>query len=94
MKFILLPVLVLAFYSGASRSDDDGVEVRNMGEMLAQITLEKKQMESIVDKLVDSGRISPDHAVKAKREIASIKEEDAEQVKMRMVSLLSTHQKN
>lgn len=94
MKFILLPALVLSLYSGASRSDDDGVEVKNIGEMLAQITLEKKQMESIVDKLVVSGRISPDNAVRAKREIASVKEEDVEQVKMHMVAVINSRQKN
>ena len=93
MKLILLSALFVSLYSGASKSDD-GVEVKDMGQMLAQINLEKKQMENIVDKLVTSGRITPDNAVRAKREIASVKEEDVEQVKMHMVSLINAHQKN
>lgn len=93
MKFILISALFMSLYSGVSKSDD-GVEVKDMGQMLAQIKLEKKQMENIVDKLVTSGRITPDNAVRAKREIASVKEEDVEQVKMHMVSLINAHQKN
>lgn len=93
MKVILLFSLVLSVYSGALRSEEV-VEVRDMGQMLAQIKLEKKQMDNIVDKLVTSGRISPDNAARAKREIASVKEEDAEQVKMHMVAVINSRQKN
>lgn len=93
MKLILLSTLLLSLYSGVLRSEDE-VEVRDMGQMLAQIKLEKKQMENIVDKLVTSGRISPDSAVRAKREIASVKEEDVEQVKMHMVAVINSRQKN
>jgi len=95
MKLIFLSLMLtsLSIIPGVVWSDE-GTEVRDMGEMLAQINLEKKQMESIVDKLVTSGRLSPDYGVKAKREIASVKEDDAEMVKLRMVALIQSHQKN
>lgn len=93
MKFLSSLTILLILISGAVQSEET-VEVRDMGQMLAQVKLEKKQMEIIVDKLVSSGRLSPDNAVRAKREIASVKEEDAQQIKMNMVSLIELHQKN
>jgi polyhydroxyalkanoate synthesis regulator phasin len=100
MKIIIFSTFLLALaYSRSSWSEDSVVtksssEVKNMGEMLAQIKLEKKQMENIVDKLVISGRLSPEHAIRAKREIASVKEEDTEEVKLQIMAMLSSRQKN
>jgi hypothetical protein len=94
MKLIIPFTLVLLSTMTSFAWSEEGVEVKDMGQMLAQINLEKKQMENIVDKLVISGRLSPTYADRAKREIASVKEEDAEQVKSRMVALMQAHQKN
>lgn len=91
MKIIIigLGLLFSIGYSNYSHSAE-GVEVRDMSEMLAQINMEKKQMEIIVDKLVETGRITQENGVRAKREIASIKAEDTENLKMELVSLISS----
>ncbi|MGZ3692252.1 MAG: hypothetical protein ACXVLQ_17855 [Bacteriovorax sp.] len=61
-------------------------EYKNMEQMLGSIRLEKKQVESMVDKLVASGRISSEDASKAKRELASMKDEDLENLKLKAVA--------
>ena len=94
MKNIVFTTALVALVFSRASWSDDAEEVRDMGQMLAQIKLEKKQMDNIVDKLVISGRMSPENAVRAKREIASVKEEDAEQIKSHVVSMLSSRQKN
>lgn len=94
MRNIVITTALLSLVFSRATWSDEAVEVRDMGQMLAQIKLEKKQMDDIVDKLASSGRISPENAVRAKREIASVKEEDAEEVKSHVVSMISTRQKN
>lgn len=94
MKISLLLTMLLLSTMPRLAWSEENVEVKDMGQMLAQINLEKKQMESIVDKLVSSGRLSPTNADKAKREIASVKDDDVEQVKSRMVALMQSRQKN
>ena len=59
----------------------DEVIVHNSDEMLAAISLEKKQVEKIVESMVRSGRLSPEEGEKARREIASIKDSDFEIIK-------------
>jgi hypothetical protein len=93
MKNIIIFTLLMSFYSATGVSAEV-VEAKDMGQMLALIKLEKKQMENIVDKLEASGRISATHAIKAKREIASVKEEDVDHIKLRLVSLISAKQKD
>ena len=93
MKMISLTFLLFSSLSGAVYSEET-VEVKDMGQILAQITMEKKQMEIIVDKLVSSGRLSTEYANKAKREIASVKEEDVKDIKMNIVAVLATRSKN
>ncbi len=93
MKMISLTFLLFSSLSGAVYSEET-VEVKDMGQMLAQITMEKKQMEIIVDKLVSSGRLSTEYAKKAKREIASVKDEDVKDIKMNIVAVLAARSKN
>ena len=93
MKGVLVILIVFLTEAMPLAFAEEVIEVRNMGQMLTQIKLEKKQMESMVDKLVDSGRISPENAVKVRREIASVKEEDAEQVKNHIITIINS-QKN
>lgn len=56
-------------------------EYKTMEQMMGAIRLEKKQVESMIDKMVTSGRISQKEASLAKRELASMKENDLENLK-------------
>lgn len=64
----------------------DEVEYKNMEQMMGSIRLEKKQVESMVDKMVSSGRISPEEAKEAKRALASMKENDLENLKTQAIA--------
>lgn len=61
-------------------------EYKNMEQMMGAIRLEKKQVESMVDKLVASGRINADEAAKAKRELASMNDNDLENLKNKAIA--------
>lgn len=52
-----------------------------MEQMIGSIRLEKKQIESMINKMIASGRLSPEEGSKAKREVASVKETDMEDLK-------------
>lgn len=57
------------------------MEYKNMEQMMGSIRLEKKQVESMLEKMVVTGRISPEEGQKARRALASIKEDDLENIK-------------
>lgn len=61
--------------------DQKNDDYKNMESMIGAIHLEKKQVESMLDTMVHSGRMSPEEGNKVKREIASIKENDLEDFK-------------
>lgn len=67
----------------ADQLDND---YKNMEQMMGSIRLEKKQVESMVDKLVASGRINPEEAAKAKRELASMNDNDLENLKNKAIA--------
>jgi len=56
-------------------------EIHNMSDMLSRVKLEKKQIEVMVGQLEKSGRLNQEQASKVKRELASVKDEDIEEVK-------------
>lgn len=88
MKILLLSLAsLLMIFIGELRAEDqlDG-NYKNMEQMMGAIKLEKKQVESMVDKMVSSGRISAEDGQKAKREIASMKDEDLENLKVQAIA--------
>lgn len=68
----------------------DGVEVHNMNEMISNIHLEKKQFEKIVDRMVSTGRLTVEEGARARRDIASVSEEDITEVKKQLNSKRSS----
>lgn len=78
-KLFIIICLALVVDNVLYASDD--LVVHNSEEMLTAITLEKKQVEKMVETMVKSGRLSPEEGEKARREIASIKESDIELIK-------------
>lgn len=56
-------------------------QYHNMEQMMGEIHLEKKQVELMIENMVGSGRITNEEGSKAKREIASMKEDDLENLK-------------
>lgn len=84
---LIVSILSLNFNAQAfEQKDQDELEYRTMEEMAGAIRLEKKQIESMVDKMVNSGRISVDEGSKAKREIASLKDSDLEELKTKAIA--------
>jgi hypothetical protein len=91
---VILLTISLGFSLALANENGENIEVRDMSEMVAQINLEKKQMEDIVNKLVMSGRISKENETMARREIASVKEEDIQEVKLNILSLMAEKSKD
>jgi hypothetical protein len=92
--FITISISTTYVCANENNENNENIEVKDMSEMMAQINLEKKQMEDIVNKLVLSGRISKENELMARREIASVKEEDIQEVKLNIISLLSAKPKD
>jgi hypothetical protein len=67
----------------------DNLEVHNSNEMLSSVHLERKQVEKIVDLMVKSGRLTNEEGEKARREIASVKESDIDEIKNEAIKRLS-----
>lgn len=88
MKLNIYPLLTfllaVSFTYSALASNEE--EYKNMEQMMGAIHLEKKQVESMIDKMVAIGRISPEEGMNAKREIAGMKDSDLENLKMRAIA--------
>ena len=86
-SFVLLFCLsLISSISIATASDQLDQEYKSMEDMVGAIRLEKKQVESMLDKMIVSGRISADEGSKAKREIASMKDDDLDNLKKRAIA--------
>ena len=79
-------ILLFLSISSAFAVEASEEEYKNMEQMMGSIKLEKKQVESMVEKLAQSGRISKEDATKAKREIASLSDNDLENLKNKAVA--------
>lgn len=99
MKSILknYSALVLLFFfavSGMTYSAvtvaSDEMEYKNMEQMMGSIRLEKRQIESMLDRMMESGRISSDEGAQAKRALASMKENDLENLKSKAIAEVKT----
>ncbi len=90
-KFLFNMVVFLAVFSVVlmtslftatiSQAAADDIEYKNMEQMMGSIRLEKKQVEGMLDKMIVSGRISSEEGTEAKRALASMKENDLENLK-------------
>ncbi len=88
MKFthsLFLSFFVIASFSVKAQAADE-TEYKNMEQMMGAVRLEKRQVESMLDKMIISGRISAEEGAKVKRELASVKEDDLENLKMQAIA--------
>jgi len=76
----------LILFSTKQLMAQDEIEYKNMEQMLGSIRLEKKQIESMIDMMIASGRLSKAEGNEARRSIASIKEDDLENMKSRLIA--------
>jgi hypothetical protein len=76
MKKSLLGIALFSFSFSLTATEE-----RSLVQISDSLRLEIKQVETIVDTMVMSGRISADEGSRAKREIASVKEDDFEELK-------------
>ena len=87
-------LILIVLYSVSTNSlkaeTTEPQEYHNMEQMLASLKLEKKQIELMVDKMAESGRITDEEAAKAKRELASFDDGDLNNLKNVAVSEIKT----
>lgn len=83
---VLSLMVVMSSFSFSPRILADDIEYKNMEQMMGSIRLEKKQVESMLEKMVISGRISVEEGAKAKRALASMKENDLENLKTQAIA--------
>lgn len=77
---------VMILSANAYATDSLDADYKNMEQMMGAIHLEKKQVESMVEKMVASGRINSEDAAKAKRELASMNDNDLENLKNKAIA--------
>lgn len=83
---VLTLLVVMSSLGFSPRILADDIEYKNMEQMMGSIRLEKKQVESMLEKMVVSGRISVEEGAKAKRALASMKENDLENLKTQAIA--------
>lgn len=84
MSLLFIMSCLLTFSNGELLADE--LEYTNMEQMMGAIRLEKKQVESMLDKMVVSGRISAEEGGQAKRALASMKDNDLENLKTQAIA--------
>ncbi len=88
--FLFSLMILVAFSATESNaadatSADIDKEYHSLDQMLSEVRLEKMQVEAMVETMVKSGRLSADEGDKARREIASVKEDDIEEIKSQAI---------
>lgn len=81
MKSILLTLTFFVYPAVINASETENTEVKDVEYFIHASRLEKIQADAMVETMVKSGRITKDHGDRAKREIASIHEENLEELK-------------
>jgi polyhydroxyalkanoate synthesis regulator phasin len=83
---VVIAIVIVIGTPTLKASEELDADYKNMEQMMGAIRLEKKQVESMVDKLMASGRINPEEAAKAKRELASMNDNDLESLKNKAIA--------
>ena len=73
----LLMITTLCLSSAVFAKDED----RTLEQRLSDLRLERAQAEVMINRMLKSGRMAPEEALEAKRSIASIQEEDANNIR-------------
>lgn len=81
----ILGIFVLA-NAHAEPASENKKEYKNIEQMLVSIHWEKKQIESMIDKMIISGRISSEEGKEAKNSIANIQDSDLEKIKTKLIA--------
>lgn len=89
MKTLTLFFMVIAFCSSTAFADDI-VEEKSIDQMLGSLKIEKMQAELLIETMAKRGKLNSDEVSRAKREIASVKEEDEKSFKAEALERLSS----
>jgi hypothetical protein len=65
-------------------------EEMTLEQKLAMVKLEQRQAEVMIKKMHSRGRLDAEEAIHAKREIASVKEDDVKQIRVEATSMLKS----
>ncbi len=84
--FLLLSIFFVSNFETLKAEDQMDTEYKNMEQMMGAIRLEKKQVENMLDKMAASGRFSAEDVSKAKRELASMNDNDLESLKTKAIA--------
>ena len=89
MKNLTRLFMILTISSSAALASDDA-DNKTIDQMLGSLKMEKIQAEIMIEAMAKRGKLNNEEVSRAKREIASIKEEDVEAVKAEALERLSS----
>jgi hypothetical protein len=91
MKKLSTLLMVIAVCSVTTiYASDESPEDKSIDQTLASLKMEKIQADLLIEAMARRGKLNSDQVSHAKREVASIKEEDVQDLKARAIELLSS----
>jgi hypothetical protein len=85
-EFAIMALAFLAFRPNLNLLAGEEIEYKNMEQMIESVHFEKKQIEDMLQKMIDSGRVSNEDGKKAKKELNEIKNKDIENLKIHFLA--------
>lgn len=86
ISFLIGMLGIFNVWAESPKENKNQDDFSNSDQMLVSIQLEKKQVDSIIDKMILSGRISSDEGKEAKRFLANRQESDLEIIKSKLIA--------
>lgn len=92
IKLSIIFSLSAMLFSSAIKANDIALESneKTIEQKLAALNFEKRQAEVMVSRMLHSGRMNQEEASRAKREIASVKEEDVKTIRVEALETLKS----
>lgn len=81
---------VTTIYASDASQEDKNQEDKSIDQMLASLKMEKIQADLLIEAMARRGKLSSDQVSHAKREVASIKEDDEQDLKALAIERLSS----
>jgi hypothetical protein len=81
---------VTTIYASDESQEEKNQEDKSIDQMLASLKMEKIQADLLIEAMARRGKLDSDQVSHAKREVASIKEEDVQDLKAQAIERLSS----
>lgn len=90
MKNLTTLFMTLVICSSAAVVASEESEEKTIDQMLASLKMEKIQAEIMIEAMAKRGKFNDEEVSRAKREIASVKEEDIQEIQAEAIERLSS----